>query len=76
VEGVPTEEPRPDASNARSQRPATRAIGVFRALVCVLLETPVVAHRCFALPRSDNGPVGKAYMRSGIHSSTADKLLR
>jgi hypothetical protein len=36
VEGTPTEEPRPDASNARSQRPATRAIGVSRALVCVL----------------------------------------
>jgi hypothetical protein len=37
VEGAPpTEEPRPDASNARSQRPATRATGVSRALVCVL----------------------------------------
>jgi hypothetical protein len=36
VEGAPTEEPRPDASNARSQRPATRAIGVSRALACVL----------------------------------------
>jgi hypothetical protein len=35
VEGAPTEEPRPDASNARSQRPATRAIGVSRALACV-----------------------------------------
>jgi hypothetical protein len=30
------EEPRPDASNARRQRPATREIGVFRALACVL----------------------------------------
>jgi hypothetical protein len=36
AEGSPTEEPRPDASNARSQRPATRAIGVSRALACVL----------------------------------------
>jgi hypothetical protein len=36
VEGPPMEEPRPDASNARSQRPATRAIGVSRALACVL----------------------------------------
>jgi hypothetical protein len=37
LEGAPTtEEPRPDASNARSQRPATRAIGVTRALACVL----------------------------------------
>jgi hypothetical protein len=33
----PTEgEPRPDASNARRQRPATRAIGVSRAFACVL----------------------------------------
>jgi hypothetical protein len=31
----PTEEPRPDASNARSQRPATMATGVSRALVPV-----------------------------------------
>jgi hypothetical protein len=31
-----TEEPRPGASNARSQRPATRAIGVSRALACAL----------------------------------------
>jgi hypothetical protein len=36
VEGAPTEEPRPDANNARSQQPATRAIGVSRALACVL----------------------------------------
>jgi hypothetical protein len=36
VDGAPTEEPRPDASNARSQRPATRAIGVSRAFACVL----------------------------------------
>ena len=36
VEGAPTEEPRPDARNARSQRPATRAIGVSRAFACVL----------------------------------------
>jgi hypothetical protein len=36
VDGAPTEEPRPDASNARSQRPAPRAIGVSRALACVL----------------------------------------
>jgi hypothetical protein len=36
VEGAPTEEPRPDASNARSQRPATRAIVVSRAFACVL----------------------------------------
>jgi hypothetical protein len=36
VEGAPTEEPRPDASNARRQRPATRATGVSRALACVL----------------------------------------
>jgi hypothetical protein len=34
-EGAPTEEPRPDASNARRQRPATRATGVSRDLpVC------------------------------------------
>jgi hypothetical protein len=31
-----TEEPRPDASNARRQRPATRATGVSRAFACVL----------------------------------------
>jgi hypothetical protein len=39
VEGAPSteeEEPRPDASNARSQRPATRATGVSRALAYVL----------------------------------------
>jgi hypothetical protein len=36
VEGAPTEEPRPDASNARRQRPATRATGVSRAFACVL----------------------------------------
>jgi hypothetical protein len=35
-EGAPTEEPRPDASNARSQRPATRETGVSRAFACVL----------------------------------------
>jgi hypothetical protein len=39
VEGAPTEEPRPDASNARSQRPATRAIGVSRAFACVLTRS-------------------------------------
>jgi hypothetical protein len=36
VEGAPTDEPRPGASNARSQRPATRATGVSRAFACVL----------------------------------------
>jgi hypothetical protein len=36
VEGAPTEEPRPDASNARSQRSGPRAIGVSRAFACVL----------------------------------------
>jgi hypothetical protein len=36
VDGAPTEEPEPDASNARSQRPATRAIVVSRAFACVL----------------------------------------
>jgi hypothetical protein len=36
LEGAPTEEPRPDASNARRQRPATRATGVSRAFACVL----------------------------------------
>jgi hypothetical protein len=36
VEGAPTEEPRPDASNARRQRPATRATGVSRDFACVL----------------------------------------
>jgi hypothetical protein len=36
VEGAPTEEPRPDANNARRQRPATRATGASRALACVL----------------------------------------
>jgi hypothetical protein len=36
VEGAPTEEARPDASNVRRQRPATRAIGVPRAFACVL----------------------------------------
>jgi hypothetical protein len=35
LEGAPTEEPRLDANNARRQRPATRAIGVSRALACV-----------------------------------------
>jgi hypothetical protein len=41
VEGAPTKEPRPDTSNARSQRPATRAAGVSRALVYVLkLNSP------------------------------------
>jgi hypothetical protein len=55
MDGAPTpEEPRPDTSNARSQRPATRAIGVSRALACVLKRPwfrgsrAVVAHRCFA----------------------------
>jgi hypothetical protein len=52
VEGAPTEEPRPDTSNARNQRPATRAIGVSRALACVLkypwLPTGVLH---FTLPR-------------------------
>jgi hypothetical protein len=53
VEGAPTEEPRPDASNARIQRPATRATGVSRAFACVLnTRGCVVAHRCFTLPRS------------------------
>jgi hypothetical protein len=36
LDGAPTEEPRPDASNTRRQRPATRATGVSRALACVL----------------------------------------
>jgi hypothetical protein len=54
VEGAPTKEPRPDASNARSQRPATRAIGVSRAFFCLCVKRPwfPVSHRCFALPRS------------------------
>jgi hypothetical protein len=39
VGGAPTEEPRPDASNARRQRPATRATGASRALACVLNST-------------------------------------
>jgi hypothetical protein len=55
VEGAPTEEPRPDASNARRQRTATRAIGACPVLlpVCCLNTRPrVVAHRCFTLPRS------------------------
>jgi hypothetical protein len=55
VEGAPTEErrqePRPDASNTRSQRPATRAIGVCVSCSCMCVKTPVVAHRCFVLPR-------------------------
>jgi hypothetical protein len=46
VDGAPTEEPRPDARNAR-------AIGVSRVpCSCLCVETPVVTHRCFALPRS------------------------
>jgi hypothetical protein len=39
LEGAPTEEPRPDARNARSQRPATRATGVSRDFACVLINT-------------------------------------
>jgi hypothetical protein len=55
VEGAPTEEPRPDASNAKIQRPATRATtGVSRALACMCVETPVVAHRRFTPPRSSS----------------------
>jgi hypothetical protein len=46
--GAPTEEPRPDASNARSQRPATK--GNWRvSCPCMCVETPVAAHMCFAL---------------------------
>jgi hypothetical protein len=52
VEGAPTEELRPDASNARSQRPATRATGARVSCSCLCVETPVVAHRPFTLPRS------------------------
>jgi hypothetical protein len=37
--GAPTEEPRPDASNARRQRPATRATGVSRAALACVLNT-------------------------------------
>jgi hypothetical protein len=48
VEGAPTEEPRPDASNARSQRPATRATGVSRDFACVLNTCGYP--RCFAQP--------------------------
>jgi hypothetical protein len=55
VDGAPTEEPGPDANNARSQRPATE--GNWRASCSCLLavETPVVAHRHFTfqhVPRS------------------------
>jgi hypothetical protein len=51
LEGALTEEPRPDANNARSQRPAIK--GNWRvSCSCLCVETPVVAHRCFALPRS------------------------
>jgi hypothetical protein len=57
VDGAPTEEPRPDASNARSQRPATRHKGNWQLACpvlcsCLCVETPVVALRCFTLPRS------------------------
>jgi hypothetical protein len=53
LEGAPTtEEPRPDASNAGRQRPATRAIGVSRALACVLKHPWLSTGVCFTLPRS------------------------
>jgi hypothetical protein len=57
VEGAPTEEPRPDASNARSQRPATRATGVSRALACVLKHPWLPTGGRFTLPRSYILPV-------------------
>jgi hypothetical protein len=59
LEGAPTEEPRPDANNARSQRPATRATGdwrahegVSRALACVLkhLRLPTGVLHCPSHP--------------------------
>jgi hypothetical protein len=53
ISGPVVEGARPDASNARSQRPATRATGVSRTLACVLKHPWwVLAHRCFTLPRS------------------------
>jgi hypothetical protein len=83
VEGAPTEEPRPDTSNARSQRPATRAAGVSRALVCVLQLNaerpwPVVALRSQLLGVACTGatatapvihPVAKKRQRVGAFFS-------
>jgi hypothetical protein len=59
VGGAPTgEEPRPDASNAKSQRPATGHKGNWRVpCSCQCVETPVVAHRPFALTQSSIHPV-------------------
>jgi hypothetical protein len=68
VEGAPTEEPRPDASNARRQRPATK--GNLRVpCSCLCVETPVVAHRCFTLPRT-------SILCGCINISLAGKLMR
>jgi hypothetical protein len=71
VEGAPTEKPRPDASNARSQRPATGAIGVSRALVCVCVKTasPMRQHaraitRVALVPKSTQS--GDGARRSGV----------
>jgi hypothetical protein len=54
LEGAPTEEPRSDASNARSQRPATRAINWRVSCSCLCVETPVAGCRpqvfCTAAP--------------------------
>jgi hypothetical protein len=75
VDGAPTEEPRPDASNARrAQRPATEDNWrVPCSCSCLCVKTPVVAHRCFALcdtlPRS-------SILCGCINMSLADKLMR
>jgi hypothetical protein len=45
VDGSPTEEPRPDANNARSQRPAPEGHGVPACALACYVGTPVVAHR-------------------------------
>jgi hypothetical protein len=55
VKGAPTEEPRPDASNARSEESTTGHKGNWRAscsCLCVEHPWPVVSHRRFTLPRS------------------------
>jgi hypothetical protein len=52
VEGAPTEEPRPDASNARSQQPAPEGNWCVSCSCLCVKHPPVVAHRRFALPRS------------------------
>jgi hypothetical protein len=70
VEGAPpTEEPRPDAQATRGVNGPPQGQLACPVCSCLCVETPVVAHKRFALPRS-------SILCGCINMSLAGKLMR